>query len=160
MISRLVEMVRSALTRGQVQQAAIQARTIVQVQGLGETLNGIELLLPPGYSARPGAGADVVLLQILGTRDHVVALGGDMAHADGIADLAPGELGLRNAGANIQLVLRNSGVIEISGNLAITGNLTATGTISAGVGSGDQVGLTTHTHPVNGATTEAPTGGT
>ena len=94
MIQRLANKVRSALLRGKVQTARIGARTLLQVTGLdGQVTQEVELLLPPGYSARPLQGADVTLHQVMGTADHVVALGGDMA-GHGIPDLNPGEFGL------------------------------------------------------------------
>ena len=131
MIGLLADMVRGMVTRGKVTQAAISGRTLVQSTALGETLNAIELLLPPGYSAMPAAGADVLLFTVLGARDHVVALGGDTANADQISGLAPGEFGLRNPRGNCQAIFRNSGTIELSGPVALTGNLAVTGDISA-----------------------------
>ncbi len=141
MIGLIADMVRGLVTRAQVTQAAISGRTLVQSEALGETLNAIELLLPPGYSAVPAAGADVVLFTVLGARDHVVALGGDTANADQIAGLAPGEFGLRNPRGNCQAIFRNSGTIELSGALALTGNATVTGalTVSGNISSGENI---------------------
>ncbi len=141
MIGLIADMVRGLVTRAQVTQAAISGRTLVQSEALGETLNAIELLLPPGYSAVPDAGADVVLFTVLGARDHVVALGGDTANADQIAGLAPGEFGLRNPRGNCQAIFRNSGTIELSGTLALTGSATVTGalTVSGNISSGENV---------------------
>ena len=130
MIGLIADMVRGMVTRGEVQQAAISGRTQVQTTALGETLNAIELLLPPGYSALPAEGADVVLFTVLGARDHVVALGGDTANADQISGLAPGEFGLRNPRGGCQAIFRNSGTIELSGAFALTGNATVTGALS------------------------------
>jgi phage gp45-like len=142
MIARLASAVRSMVTRAKVTGAAVGARTILQISGLdGETKATVELLLPPGYSARPLAGADVLALQVMGTRDHMVALGGDNAGVDAITSLAAGEFGLRNGAAGTQMVFRNSGIIEITGALHVSG------AVIAGYGGADQVGLQTHTHP-------------
>jgi phage gp45-like len=85
---------RSQVTRAKVASAVVGPRTLLQVVGLdGEVKTTVELLLPPGYSARPAAGADVTVLQVLGMRDHLVAVGGDAVGAT-IADLAPSEFGL------------------------------------------------------------------
>src|SRR5579872_4110043 len=109
MITRLVNMI----TRGKVVQAQVGQRTMLQVTGLeGEVKQVVELLLPPGYSARPVEDADVILLKANGSRDHMVALGGDNAGVDAISDLQPGEFGLRGFG--MQLVFRSDSVIEIN----------------------------------------------
>ncbi len=97
--------IRSAAVRGKVTAARIGPRTLLLVTGLdNEVVNVVELLLPPGYSARPAAGADVLLHQILGSRDHLVASGGDMV-GQAIPDLAPGEFGLRDSNGQ-QVVFR------------------------------------------------------
>lgn len=97
MIDRLASAIRSALTRSHVTDTRMGPRTLLQVTGLdGETIQGVELLLPPGYTARPAAGADVTLHQVMGSRDHLVALGGDAA-GQAQPDLQPGEFGLRHA---------------------------------------------------------------
>ena len=164
MIERVVTMLRAVVTRGKIIASAIGARTVAQVSGLdNETLNGIELLLPPGYSARPAAGADVLLLQVLGSRDHMVALGGDTASVDAIADLAPGEFGLKHA-TGARIVFRATGHIQISdpsgtlleltnnGTAMLTGNLVVTGDISDQSGAHGTLAVlrgdyNTHTHP-------------
>jgi phage gp45-like len=94
MIARVAAAVRNLVTRGKVTKSIVGARTLLQITGLqGEVKATVELLLPPGYSARPKPGADVTLFQVLGSRDHVVALGGDST-GQVIADLAEGEFGL------------------------------------------------------------------
>lgn len=140
--------VRSLVSRGKVAQATIGPRTILQITGLNnETKQSAELLLPPGYSAAPLAGADVTVLQVLGSRDHLVAIGGDMAGGDAIANLAPGEFGLRHAATGAQFVFRNSGTHEITGaTWKLAGDLHVTGAVIAGYGGAGQVGLQTHTH--------------
>jgi len=94
-LDRIGAALRAIVTRGKVTQSRIGARTLLQVTGMdGETKQTIELLLPPGYVARPSVGADLILLQVLGQRDHLVAIGGD-ATAATVNDLADGEVGLK-----------------------------------------------------------------
>lgn len=166
---RLAAALRSTVTRGKVTAAVVGPRTLLQVAILdNETNQSVELLLPPGYSARPLPGADVLPLQVLGSRDHLVALGGDSAGQDAIADLAPGEFGLRHPATGAQIVFRNTGTHEITGaTWLITGDLHVTGAVIAGFNGGDQVGLQTHSHTqgVDGhddaeAPTNPPTPGT
>lgn len=67
-----------------------------------------------------------------------------------------GSLNLTDKFGNV-VKTSNSG-IAITGNVEVTGNITATGTITALAGSpATKVGLSTHTHPSNGA---PPTPGT
>ena len=101
-IARLGSAVRSMVTRATVQQSGVGARVLVQVNGLNNETYAVELLHPPGISARPVRGADVVLLQVLGSRDHVVALGGDTTGGS-IPDLAEGEVGLSGFGSRIEI---------------------------------------------------------
>ena len=169
MFDRLASAVRSLVTRGKVAASTVGPRTLLQISGLDdEVKTSVELLLPPGDSARPAAGADVVAFQVLGSRDHLVALGGDTAGADAIANLAAGEFGLRHGATGAQIVFRNSGVHEITGaTWIVTGDLHVTGAVIAGYGGADQVGMQTHTHhqPADShgdteAATNAPTAGT
>jgi phage gp45-like len=163
MLARLASAIRSLVTRAKVANAAIGPRTLLQISGLNsEAKTTVELLLPPGYSARPAAGADVVVLQVLGSRDHLVALGGDAAGQDAIADLSPGEFGLRQG--DTTLVFRNTGTLEVTApTVRITGDLHVTGDVVGGFGGGDQVGLLTHNHgnvQTGGDNTSAPNPGT
>lgn len=116
-IERIGAALRNIVTRGKVMQTRVGSRTVTQVTGLdGEIEQTIEILLPPGYCARPAAGADVVLLQVLGQRDHLVALGGDAADAV-IADLAPGEVGLKVG--NQVIAVRSDRIEVISGKVVM-----------------------------------------
>jgi phage gp45-like len=94
LLDRAHSAIQSLLTGGKVTAARMGPRTLLQITGLdNEVVQTVELLLPPGYSARPLAGSDVLAAQVLGSRDQLVALGGDfVGHA--IQDLAPGEFGL------------------------------------------------------------------
>ncbi|MDE1905022.1 MAG: phage baseplate assembly protein [Rhodospirillales bacterium] len=133
-------MVRSAVTRGKVMLAAVAGRTQIQAAGLAnEVISGAELLLPPGYCAIPAAGADVCLLQVLGSRDHVVALGGDMV-GEVIAGMAAGERGMMHPAGSL-IWLRNDGTVTVqdkagsvvkmmaNGDVQITGRLLVSGDI-------------------------------
>jgi phage gp45-like len=161
MFERLAGAIRSMVTRAKVAGAIVGPRTLLQITGLnGEVKTTVELLLPPGYSARPVAGADVTVFQVGGTRDHLVAVGGDNAGGDAIANLAPGEFGLRHPGSNTQLVFRNTGTQELTGVLHVSGD------VVAGWGT-TNVSSLQHTHQVEnvqsgGATvpTQPPTAGT
>lgn len=94
-IRRTANAVRLAVTRGKVQRTTVGARLLIQVTGLaGELFNDVELLLPYGMTAVPEAG-DVVLLQVLGSRDHKLALCADLTSLR-IADAQPGEFGFRD----------------------------------------------------------------
>jgi phage baseplate assembly protein V len=140
----------------------------------GDTRTRVELLMPYGLSALPEEGADVMVLEVGGNRDHLVAM---MADATGlrIPGLARGEVGIRDKRGQ-QVVLRGDGV-EITGALkvtivssgpvaltapttTITGNLDVVGTITATVdvlGAGKS--LKTHQHGetgTGGGTTTAP----
>lgn len=104
------------ITRIKIANSAVHGRTLVQYQGLDEDeRDQVELLLPPGYVARPVQGADAVELQIGAYASHKVALGGD-ATADALADIQPGEFGLSNGGRGQQIVLRITG-LELIGAL-------------------------------------------
>jgi phage gp45-like len=99
-LARVGAALRSMVTRGKVVQSGVGARVIVQVQGLDKEQWTVEMLHPFGMSGRPKRGSDVVLLQVLGSRDHVVAIGGD-AVGGSIGDLAEGEVGISGFGARI-----------------------------------------------------------
>jgi phage gp45-like len=108
--SWLMNAVRLMGARGKVAQSAIGPRTLLQVtRHEGETFNSVELILPPGYAARPLAGSDLLVFQVGGLADHKVALGGDNT-ADTVADLQPGEFGIATAGKRV--ILRK-GYVEI-----------------------------------------------
>lgn len=120
--------IRSATVRGKVAASRVGPRTLLLVRGLhNEAVSVVELLLPPGYSARPAAGADVLLMQVLGSRDHLVALGGDALGADTIVDLQPGELGLRH-GAR-QIVIRTDHVEVTSDKVVLRATTSGAGPV-------------------------------
>jgi phage gp45-like len=119
---------RSAVVRGKVTNAIVGPRTLLVITGLdGEVIDTVEMLLPPGYSARPVSGADILMLQVLGSRDHMVAIGGDTAGADAISDLAPGEIGLRNGPR--QIVLRVDHVEVTSDKVVCRAATSGSGTV-------------------------------
>ncbi len=147
-LQRLGNALRGMITRGKVTGAVVGPRTLLQITGLdGEVMQSVELLLPPGYSARPLASADIVVCNVLGDRNHKIALGGDTINQDAIADLAPGEFGFRDSQGQ-QIVFRLGNTIQItSPTVVINGALHVTGAVIAGYGTADQVGVQTHTHP-------------
>lgn len=99
-LSRLSAAIRSLVTRGKVVRSGISSRSVILVDALANEQFPVELLLPPGMSARPKVGGDVLLFQVLGTRDHVVALGGDST-GQAIADLSESEFGFALDGVRI-----------------------------------------------------------
>ncbi|MFH5926449.1 phage baseplate assembly protein V [Roseomonas xinghualingensis] len=149
----------------------------------GDMRNRVELLMPYGISALPEEGADVMVLEVGGNRDHLVALMAD-ASALRIPGLAPGEVGFRDKRGQ-QVVLRSDGV-EIIGALKVTivssgpvevkapavimtaplvtvvGNLEVEGTITATQNiTGEGVSLRGHRHHetgTGGGTTTVPIG--
>jgi len=66
--------IKNAVTVGKVVQTVVAPARSCRSRLEGTTQQVIELLLPPGYSANPIAQSDVLLLQVLGSGDHVVAL--------------------------------------------------------------------------------------
>ena len=144
---------RNVVTRGKLTLTVWHpTRPLLVVTGLaGEVKQKVELLLPYGISAFPAPGGDVTLLQVAGTRDHLVALLDDPALR--IPDLAQGEWGMRDA-LGQQVVFRADRV-EITTSLKVVvtapivevhGDLHVTGAVIAGYGTGDAVNLLTHTH--------------
>lgn len=117
------------VTRGRILSVMTRGgRAIADISMLaGETRSRVELLLPFGLSALPNAGADVVVLPIAGSRDHLVALMADDPTVR-IGGLAPGEVGLRAHGQ--QVVIRADGV-EVTGALKLTVVSTGPVTITA-----------------------------
>jgi phage gp45-like len=145
MIQRMAAALQSMLTRGKVVSSRVSDRTMLQITGLhGVVQQEVELLLPPGFSARPVAGADIALFQVMARGDHVVAFGGDSV-GQAQADLQPGEFGLSD-GTN-RVIFRN-GFLELAHETkvrVVTPRLECTGAVVANCDSGS-VGLTTHTH--------------
>ena len=180
MLERLAAAVRSIVTRGKVGNAAIAGRTVAQITGLaGETKQSVEIVHPFGWFANPSPGADLVIVQVMGTRDHLVALGGDVIgqneasaagefgakHAAGafVHFTNDGKVTLQDAGG-AQVILQNNGTVWVKGALMVTGDITdncqtKTETVAQARGIYDG-----HTHIVTGvqggagsATTNVPT---
>lgn len=134
MSQRVYEAMRGMVTRGRVALAVLNPRrTLLQLNGLAaEDKTQIELMLPYGMSARPKApgagqaGADLILLQVGGSRAHLVALCADDP-ALRIPDLDEGEFGFRDADGQ-QIVWRTDR-IEITAKKVIqtiNGDMTQT----------------------------------
>ena len=144
----------SVVTRAKVAAARVAGRTLLQLTALDqETFSNVELLMPPGIVALPLADADPLLLQVNGTRNHKVALGGDST-ADAVKDLQPGEGGMaRRTG---QRVLQRAGWTEVIDPAEI--RLVAPVLLWSPDGGETFYRLTTdvHTHPVDGSVTLAP----
>lgn len=111
--------IRSALAtlvmRGKITSAAIVGgRTIVQVTIAANDVRGaVELLHPWGYFAVPRGGSDPILLTVLGTRDHNIALSADDTTATPPGGAQAGECGLSD-GTHV-VAIRN-GRLELLGS--------------------------------------------
>lgn len=118
---------RRVVTRGKVTAAQTRAGRVLVDMTLfdGERRRNIELLLPTGVSALPGVGADLVVLEVGGNRQHLVAMVADDPGLR-VADLAPGEFGMRDA--NGQQVIFRGDRIEVSGALRI--DITTSGPVN------------------------------
>ncbi len=163
-LERVHHMVRSAITRGKIVACALAGRSLAQVTGLaGETKQSVEVLHPYGWFANLPAGADVVLLQVMGTRDHVVALGGD-ALGQNVASAA-GEFGAKHsAGAfahftndgkvtiqdasGAQWIMNNNWQVIVKGNLLVSGDITDNYLTQSETMAGARTIYNEHTHQV------------
>ena len=135
-LARLGQALRSMVTRAIVQQSGVGPRIVVQVAGLDNEVFAVELLHPAGVSARPRRGADVVLLQVCGARDHVVAIGGDNV-GDAVPDLAEGEVGISAFGSRVvfrtnklEVTATTHPVLVTAGN-GLTANVTGAAIVAA-----------------------------
>ncbi len=119
------------VTRGRVISAALNPkRPLVQLSGLAdEEKTQVELFMPMGMSVYPTGNEDLVLLQVGGSRSHVVALFADNP-ALRIKDLQPGEFGHRDTNGQ-QIVFRQDH-LEITSPLKMTINVTGDVDITVG----------------------------
>ena len=135
-LDRMAARMRSLVTRGRVVSTTLNPkRPLIQLTGLaGETKTKIELFVPKGMSVHPTGDEDVILLQVGGSRSHLVALFADDP-ALRIADLAAGEFGFRDSNGQ-QIVFRQDRLeitspkklrIDVTGDVEIAaqGKLTA-----------------------------------
>lgn len=130
---KLGQRLRMLVSRGLVTKSTMGKRTVIEATSLAsESGQKIELILPYGYSARPDGG-DVLLLQVGGSRAHMVAVGADKADLH-ITDLKAGEFGLRD-GRGQQVVFRTDRieittpkklVISVTGDVDVTSSGNAT----------------------------------
>jgi phage baseplate assembly protein V len=157
--------VRTMVTRGRVTSTTLNPkRPLVQLSGLaGEVKTKIELFVPMGMSVYPTGNEDVLLLQIDGSRSHLVAMFADNP-ALRIQDLQPNEFGHRDANGQqivfrqdkleitspLKMVVNITGDVDLTvggkvvgsaqewdltGNVKVTGDISATGQVSDGVRS-------------------------
>ena len=115
-----------------------------------EHKDGVERLQNYGFSARPHAGADALVIFIGGNRDHGVVLGADDRRYRP-ADLKPGEVVVYDdLGHEIRLTRTGLSItapetIEIAApNISITGQVALDGDITA-----DGITFKSHVHPEN-----------
>lgn len=119
--------VRRIVTRGKVTRArTLGGRVLLDMTMTdGERRRDVELLLPTGVTALPANGADLVVLEVGGNRQHLVAMVADDPNLR-ITGLAPGEFGMRDAQGQ-QVIFRADG-IAIEGALKI--DVTASGPVN------------------------------
>lgn len=131
MIHRLSEKIRAMVSRGRVIASALTPkRTLVQLSGLVDEVDTeIELFFPYGMSALPTGGEDLVLLQVGGSRAHLVALFADSA-ALRIGDLAGGEFGFRDG--NGQQVVFRGDRLEVTTPLKLVATVTGDADVTVG----------------------------
>lgn len=130
-LDRMAARMRSLVTRGRVVSAALNPkRPLIQLTGLaGETKTQVELFVPMGMSVHPAGGEDVILLQVNGSRSHLIALFADNP-ALRIADLEPGEFGHRDTNGQ-QIVFRKDR-LEITSPQKLVVNITGDAEITVG----------------------------
>jgi phage gp45-like len=173
---RMAQKMRSMVTRGRVMSAALNPkRPLVQLSGLaGEEKTQVELFMPMGMSVYPSGNEDLILLQVGGSRSHLVALFADNP-ALRITDLKAGEFGHRDTNGQ-QIVFRQdhleitsplkmqinvtgevsgqASAWKLTGDLHVTGNITATGDVQDGtrtMNADRKLFYNVHTHSKNGA---------
>ena len=124
------------VTRGRVMSAALNPkRPLIQLSGLAdEQKTQVELFMPMGMSVYPTGNEDLILLQVGGSRSHLVALFADNP-ALRIKDLKAGEFGHRDTNGQ-QIVFRQD-KLEITSPLKM--QITVTGDVDIEVG-GDVTG--------------------
>lgn len=110
---------RRTVTRGKVLRAWVRGgRVLADLQLLGgEVRTRVELLQPYGATAVPERGAGVVVFEVAGSRDHLVATMADDP-ALRLTALAPGEFGVRDRRGQA-VAFRDDGV-EVTGALKVT----------------------------------------
>jgi phage gp45-like len=139
------EIIRQELA-GSITQSRMGGRAMVQVTGLDkEAFSDIEMLQPHGISGLPKPGADVLIIGMAGRKDGALALFADM-QGEHLADAQPGDKALCNGTAHV--ALRESGGIEIMSIGETLRHLVTEAFMEL---------FNTHTHPVSGDVTEAPT---
>jgi phage gp45-like len=155
-------------------------RPLVQLSGLaGEEKTQVELFMPMGMSVYPSGNEDLILLQVGGSRSHLVALFADNP-ALRITDLKAGEFGHRDTNGQ-QIVFRQdrleitsplrveinvtgqvkgtAGSWDLTGDLTVHGNISATGDVQDGTRktmADDRSQYNMHTHAKNGAAPPEP----
>jgi prophage tail gpP-like protein len=109
---------RRAVTLGTITASRLrEGKVIVDVQLLtGESRRGVELPLPAGLTYLPAPGSDVTVLEVGGSRNHLICMVADDPTLR-IEGLAPGEFGFRGPGGQ-QVVMRADG-IELTSALRV-----------------------------------------
>lgn len=116
----------------------------VTVERLGTQISA-EHMEPYGFTSRPAAGAEAVVLQVGATSHPIVIVTPDRRYR--IVGLETGDVAIYDS-RNHAIILKESG-IEIEGDVKINGNLSVVGAghdVKAGA-----ISLTNHAHEVTSA---------
>jgi len=154
LLDPLVRRIRSIVSRAIVTGAneSTLCRELQVVAQQDEVLDGIEHVEPYGFTARPSAQAEAVLLSQGGRRANTVAIVvGDRRYR--LTSLTEGQVALYDQ-SGASLILNNDGTITINASggvtvncdLSVAGNVSATGDVSDGTRSMQQMVTTFNSH--------------
>lgn len=128
-----------------------------------ETLTGAERFAHFGFTSRPPAGSEVVVLCLGGNRDHPVVVADEDRRSRPTGELEEGEACLWAVGG-ARVFVRSDGSVEIAasgtlfvdGDVEVTGNVTASGDLADAIGTLAALraayNVHTHTDPQGGVT--------
>lgn len=180
LLAPLLARVKTLAQRGVVRSTddAKKAQELVVAVLAGETLSRVERFAHFGFTSRPRAGAEVVVLCLGGNRDHPIVVADEDRRSRPAGDLAEGEAGLYSVDGGgaikARITLRADGSVEVlapgavivTGDAQVSGDLDAGGNVTAGGDVADSVGTlaalrnayNVHTHPdPQGGSTGPPT---
>ncbi|MEM8698933.1 MAG: phage baseplate assembly protein V [Pseudomonadota bacterium] len=138
----LRQAVRSLIVRGEVTRVEDGAgRQVLQVAMLeDEVKTGAEHMQRYGLTTHPPEGAEAVVLNVSGNRDHSIVIA--VEHREfRLRSLEAGEVALYDDRGQVIRLARDGIEIEAPDGIRINGNVTVTGDVMA-----DGISLKTHTH--------------
>lgn len=128
-----------------------------------ETSRGVERFAHYGFTSRPKAGAEVVVISIGGERAHPIVVADEDRRERPTGALADGEVAIYAAGG-ARVFLRADGSVEIeapggvriNGGVEVTGDLEASGDLADAIGTLDALrqayNVHVHADPQGGTT--------